>query len=116
MENLIILLPVIVGPIFIILGLTMLKLPPKRINGIYGYRTRSSRKSQERWDFAQKFAAREMMRIGGLLMITSAIGVFYKPEGKVAATIAFAILIFFIAILLVRIEKAIKKRFSEVGE
>lgn len=30
------------------------KFPPKKINGVYGYRTSSSMKSQQNWDYAQK--------------------------------------------------------------
>ena len=38
--------------------------PPKRINGIYGYRTRMSCKNQQTWDFAHKYCGKLWTLIG----------------------------------------------------
>lgn len=45
--------------------------PPKKINGFYGYRTTRSHKSQEAWDFAQKYSAK-MMTVLGLVALAVA--------------------------------------------
>ena len=45
--------------------------PPKKINEFYGYRTTRSRKSQEAWDFAQKYSAK-MMTVLGLVALAVA--------------------------------------------
>lgn len=36
--------------LMIVFGKVFIKNPPKTRNGIYGYRTRRSRKSQDAWD------------------------------------------------------------------
>lgn len=93
-------------------GLVMLKFPPSKINFIYGYRTPRSMKSQERWDFAQRYAARELLRIGGLTMVLAAVGFFFKPQSATGAAVAIALPALFAIVLIVRVERAIKKRFD----
>ena len=44
----------VLGLIFMFGGAVMFRFPPKEINYFYGYWTKSSMKSQYRWDFAQK--------------------------------------------------------------
>lgn len=89
----------------------MLKFPPKRINGLYGYRTESSMKSQERWDFSQRYAANKMIKWGGLLTLTSIFGFFV--EGIMAMILGAGLLFLFIILLLTRTEKAIKLKFGK---
>src|SRR5690606_3402075 len=101
------------GPIFIIVGFLLLKFPPKTINGLYGYRTPSSMTSQERWDFAQKYAAKEMIKLGALLTISSFIGLIFTIGHNTAIYLGLALLIAGVIILLVRVERAIKKEFAD---
>lgn len=57
METIILILknPVILISFIIII---LFKLfPPKNINSWYGYRTNNSKKSNSKWDFAQKYSA-----------------------------------------------------------
>ena len=56
------------GAIFIIAAAVLYLFPPKKRNFIYGYRTAASLRSQERWDFAQRYGAKQLA-IGGALMI-----------------------------------------------
>lgn len=93
-------------------GFLMLKFPPKKINGLYGYRTLSSMKNQERWDFSQKYAAVEMIKLGALLTLSSIIGLIYSPNGKIAMVLGLALMILMVVFLLIRVEKAIKTKFS----
>jgi len=105
--------PLLSGAIFILAGLVMFVFPPKRINGLYGYRTSSSMKSQERWDFAQKYSPIEMMKFGGILMITSFLGLIIEPNGNTPTIIGLGLMIAMIVVLVVRVEKTIKKRFPK---
>lgn len=99
------------GLIFAVTGFFMLKLPPKKINSLYGYRTISSMKSQERWDFAQKFSAKEMMKLGGFLTLSSVV-VFITDFTKTAnLIIGLFLMILVVIILLIRVETAIKRKF-----
>lgn len=60
----------IILQLFLPLGLFMaisviFKLfPPKKINSFYGYRTTRSVKSQQAWDFAQRYSAKKMIMAG----------------------------------------------------
>jgi hypothetical protein len=50
-DNPLFLIPSTSGLIFMLAGFIMLKFPPKKINSLYGYRTSSSMKNQERVDY-----------------------------------------------------------------
>ncbi|MFF2912422.1 SdpI family protein [Paenibacillus sp. NPDC057934] len=44
--------------------LTVKKKPPKKINSLYGYRTKRSMKNQLLWDEANRYSAELMIRYG----------------------------------------------------
>ena len=48
------------GGIFLLAGYIQFRFPPKKINHLYGYRTSTSMRSQECWDFAQTFSAKNV--------------------------------------------------------
>ncbi|OMP32016.1 SdpI family protein [Mangrovimonas sp. DI 80] len=60
-DNPLFLIPASSGTIFVLLGLIMLKFPPKTINPIYGYKTGSSMKNQERWDLRSNRHIKQLM-------------------------------------------------------
>jgi len=91
----------------------MLKFPAKKINGIYGYRTSNSMKSQERWDFAQLYSAKEMIRAGAILSFSSLMGLFYNPQVGIGTAIGLGLMIAIIITLMLKTEKAITKRFGK---
>ncbi|MEP5613321.1 MAG: SdpI family protein [Cyclobacteriaceae bacterium] len=103
----------VTGPIFILAGFLMQKFPPKKVNMLYGYRTESSMRSQERWDFAQKYSSREMIKLGVLLLLSSGLGLIVDVSKKVAVFVGLGFLILVAVVLIVRTEKAIKSRFPE---
>ena len=59
--------------ILTVVGIVFWMYPPKKINEFYGYRTTRSRKSQEAWDFAQRYSAK-LMTIFGLAALIVAGG------------------------------------------
>jgi uncharacterized membrane protein len=59
----------VLGLIFMFGGAVMFRFPPKEINYFYGYWTKSSMKSQYRWDFAQKHSSKRLFIIGACLLI-----------------------------------------------
>ena len=99
------------GIVIIVVGWILTKYPPKNINYWYGYRTPSSLRSQERWDFAQKYAAREMIRLGLLLLIISFLG-FLLPGSLTEAFAGVIIFLVLVITLLFRVERAIGKKFK----
>ena len=106
------LIPSTSGLIFILAGFIMLKFPPKNINSLYGYRTSSSMKNQERWDFSQKYSAIEMIKLAVILTLSSVIGLIYNPDGELGMFLGLGLMILMVVILLIRVEKAIKNKFG----
>ena len=98
----------LVGLAFSIAAFITMKFPPKKINGIYGYRTARSMKSQENWDIAQRYSSRLMLKQGlGILAIAGLLNVLPLPE-EVAAIISVALLILSVIVLFVQTEKKLK--------
>ena len=54
----------ILSLVMIIIGVLLIKCPPKKINSLVGYRTKKSSKNQEMWDFAQQFSGKAFIFIG----------------------------------------------------
>lgn len=107
--NLIFIIPVSTGLIFIISGFIMLIFPPQKINNLYGYRSPSSKRNQETWDFAQKYSSMELIKLGGLLALSGLLGFIYQPVRDTAMIIGLALVILTVIILIIRVESAIKK-------
>ena len=112
LDNPLFLIPLMSGLLFCIAGYVMLKFPPKKINSLYGYRTTSSMKSKDRWDFSQKYSAIEMMKAGGILAVCSGIGLLYQPADLTSMFLGLGLMILAVALLVIRIEKAIHKKFK----
>jgi uncharacterized membrane protein len=112
-ENPLFFIPTSSGLIFIIAGIILLKFPPKKINGIYGYRTSSSMKTQLRWDFAQIYSSKETIKLGFLLALFGLIGLIYHPNEKTGMILGMGFLISMVIVLLTRVEFAIKKKFAK---
>ena len=101
------------GAVFIIVGFYTSRFPPKKINPLYGYRTRSSMRSQERWEYAQRFSSREMIRMGVVKILLSFIGLFFQLPSFPSLVSGISILLILIIIMFIRIEKAIGRKFRE---
>jgi len=106
-------IPALTGLIFILVGIIMRKFPPKNINGIYGYRTPSAMQSKERWDFAQTYSAKEIIRLGSLLALSGLIGLVYHPEENISLILGMGLMTLAVILLIVNIEKAIKDKFGK---
>lgn len=104
---------VVTGLLLVLFGYIFLKYPPKRINWFYGYRTSSSMKSQERWDFAQRHSARGMMRVGLYMLLAGLFGGWLPFRPVVQAFLAIPVMLVFMAVLIYRTEKALKEQFGK---
>ena len=95
--------------------------PPKRINGIYGYRTARSMKNQATWDFAHRTCGRLWSRLG-LVMLPLSTLVMLPVLGADAGTVGLwcgAVALVQTAVLLGSIfpvERALKKEFDQFGK
>ena len=94
--------------------------PPKRINGIYGYRTARSMKNQATWDFAHRTCGRLWSRLG-LVMLPLSTLVMLPVLGADAGTVGLwcgAVVLVQTAVLLgslFPVERALKKEFDQFG-
>lgn len=104
---------VVTGLLTVLFGSIFLKYPPKRINWFYGYRTSSSMKSQERWDFAQRHSARGMLRVGFYMLIAGLLGGWLPFRPVVQAFLAIPVMLLFFAGLIYATEKALKENFGK---
>ena len=101
------------GIIFLIMGFIMYKFPPRKINGLYGYRTAKSMGSQERWDFAQTYSAKEMMKSGLIFSIVGLFGIIFQPDETIATIVGLGIIIVCVIILIARVERALNRNFKD---
>jgi len=99
------------GIIFIFAGLIMMKYPPKEINHFYGYRMPSVMKSQERWDFAQKFSSVKSFQLGVVLFVVSFLNPLIGINQLQSCIIGIGVMILGCAYMVFVTEKAIKKNF-----
>lgn len=106
--------------IMIIGGLIMKGHSPKKINGVYGYRTPRSKKSKEAWDFAHKICGDLWMKYGWpLLIATTIVMIFIRNSSDDAIgfwTLGIeAVQLVFLLIPIYFTEKALKENFDENG-
>ena len=102
----------LVGTIYLLAGIFVLNFPPKKINHLYGYRMASSMKSQERWDFAQMKSSWEMIKIAIIMIILSGIPLIIPMSEDLNMGLSLFILIALTALMIYRVEKAIKNKFG----
>lgn len=102
--------PLIIGPILIIAGWLIMTFPPKKINYWYGYRTRASMKSQQRWNFAQTYSGYWMTIWGAVMGAGAGLGYLLAPEilkGKF--WVGLLVMLFFVAIPIIQTERQLRK-------
>lgn len=101
----------ITGALNVVVGYLLLKVPPKKINRFYGYRTARSMKNQQQWDFAQRYAGREMMRQGLLMALIGTMGFWLPLKPVESAFLTLPIMLILFGVLLLRTETALKNKF-----
>ena len=111
-KNPLFLIPLITGVVFVVVGMIMVKYPPKKINSFYGYRTPKSMKSQEQWDYAQKYSSKLMVKLGVGLSLLSLVGFFINHSEGAAVGISLGFIILIAIALIVRVEKELKDTFD----
>lgn len=103
------------GVLLFVVSFIFIKFPPKKINGLYGYRTLSSMKDQASWDLAQKISSNYLFKGSMALIIWQIFSFlliyFVMPQWNEIVTIANALAI--VPVLLIAIfktEKALRKK------
>lgn len=102
--------------IFFFCGKLFINNAPKKINYVYGYRTRMSMKNQETWEFAHKYISEFWIQYTPYLAIASVIpyvfvyGASEDTIGILGAVIVFLQLCYIFASIAYT-EKALRKHF-----
>jgi uncharacterized membrane protein len=101
------------GLIFLVIGAIYFKFPMKRINRFIGYRTSKSMMDQERWDFAQRYSTRLMLKIGALFILIALLSLVVPLSHNWSLVIGSAILICGVICLLICTDRAIVRAFGK---
>ncbi len=99
---------IIFAVITLIAGVLFYIYPPNYIYKLYGYKTKSSRKNKARWDFAQKYSAKLILRIG---LINGAIAIVSSPisiNHQISLILGLAAILISLIVLYFKTEWAIK--------
>ena len=101
------------GLIFLLAGVIQQRFPPKKINHLYGYRTATSMKSQESWDFAQQYSAKKMMEMGAFITTLGLLSWIIDLQLFWSVGIALTIVTIGPILMLLKVESELKKRFPK---
>lgn len=106
----------IMSVLMIVFGRMLKKNPPKKINGLYGYRSARSFKNMDTWKFAQEYCGEIWVKFGIVLMPLSLVVLLFTDRSYNFISV-IVILIYFvqIAVLFVSVfltERALKKWFG----
>jgi uncharacterized membrane protein len=107
-------MPFLIGIIFLNTALIMYRFPVKKINYLFGYRTKNSMKNQQIWNFSQKFSSIKMLQSGLFLVAFSFLGMVFHPDEKVQLIVGIGLSILVCVFLFYTTEKAIKKNFPNL--
>ena len=103
------------------IGKLLTKRPPKRINGVSGYRTKRSMKTQETWEFAHRHFGNLWFKLGLVLIPLSVLPLIfvYGKDPDLIGIVGAAVTLVQIVPMIVPIfptERALKENFDEYGK
>ena len=101
------------GGIFYLAALVFSKFPPKKINYLYGYRTKASMKSQESWNFSQNYTSKKMKYISLYIFIIGAFSIFLNIELMWSLWLGIIISILMPVLVILEVEKELKTRYPK---
>ena len=121
MDIVIVISCLLIPVIMIISGYLMKAKTPKKINGIYGYRTERSMKNKETWNFANKLCGDIWLKVGLIMLIISAVitAIISINKDENAFAVASIVILLVQTIILIAtivpVEKALRNKFDEDG-
>ena len=103
----------VIGLIFYVAGYIQFKYPPKKINFLYGYRTTTSIRSQEIWDYSQTLSAKKIQQLGVYLFFGGILAYFINIDHFFAMWIGISLVTGSPVLLIFQVEKELKRRFPK---
>jgi uncharacterized membrane protein len=106
--------------VMIVVGYMMYKHTPKKINGIYGYRTVRSMKNDDTWKFAHDYCGRLWFKLGFILLIPTIIAMIPFVQGSIEVVGIVTVIVQGVQVLVLigsifPVESALKKNFDDDG-
>ncbi len=89
------------------------RYPPKKINNIYGYRTKRSMKSQEHWDYAQNYSSAQMKKASIGMISLGILGSFLDLGQNLELALGLFIIIGLMIAGVFATEQELKRRFPD---
>ena len=107
--------------VMIVGGMLMWKRTPKKINGIYGYRTSRSMKNLDTWTFAHRYIGRLWCVLGWVTVPATVISMLpFVGKGddaiSVVSTVVLIVQMLILVATVIPTERALKRAFDENGE
>ena len=101
---------ILTSVLILITSLIYMIFPPRKINGIYGYRTNRSMKNQTNWIAANKLASFIFVIGSGILVVQRMVFLVFFPHSLKLNALSFIATLLIVAILTIVItEKQLKK-------
>lgn len=102
------------GMFLLLLGVIYATYPPKKINPLYGYRTRRTMANQKIWDYANIIGARMIIRVG---FLATAIGVivYWIYPNEIAVIAQAGVIVAGLILGLLLCEKDLNRHFDRQG-
>lgn len=106
--------------VVVISGYLMYKHPPKKVNGIIGYRTKMSMINEDTWHFAHDVCGRMWLKIGSVMLIAAVIVQlpFLHADESTVSNLSMIVTLSEVVILIISIipvERKLKATFDEEG-
>ncbi len=101
------------GLLFLI-SILFWKFPPKKINGLYGYRTPKAIQNQEIWTFANTLFNQSLLMYAGISFLASLAFVTFLSAELTWQPMAFVFLTIIVSII--KTEKALNTNFTDEGK
>lgn len=103
----------VIGIGFTVIGLVAKRYPPKHPNPYYGYRLSSSKKSQARWDFAQRYYPQQMISFGLVSLVLALLSIPVQTSDTVSLVCVLTWIFISLLWMVIPTERAIRKEFGD---
>jgi uncharacterized membrane protein len=103
----------ITAVVYLLVGFFTVKFPAKKINPLYGYRTKRSMRNQEAWDYAQRISSRKIILVGLVMGVIAFTEWMLKLPPSWCAVILIATLIGSAIYMMTSVEARLKRKFKE---
>ncbi|MBW7890105.1 MAG: SdpI family protein [Chitinophagaceae bacterium] len=105
----------VAGCILSLIGGITIYYPPKKINNIYGYRTKASMRNQQTWEEGNRYCSKQVLYCGLILLTIGILSVLSSSIGKTSIHIATILTIILSILPVLSTEIHLKRVFDKEG-